>query len=191
VGARFFEPSRFNVVGGGGEGRGTGKNAVFLRRERVQNLRNVVVFGVLEDVDERFARSDVGDSRGKEENRFADLDLIAVEETTRFDPTPVNVNAVRTFEVDQRSTVDVESYFGVSARNFGVAQSNVVRRVASDRRRFVVERETVPLVVALNDKKRVKRPLRSDFFFARKPNGFGRNAKVAGERVDETRLLLF
>lgn len=168
VSARLFEPSGFYVVDGSVQagrrvGRRTGKDATFVRRKRVQNLRRSVAFRVLENVDERFARPDVGNPRRKEENRFADLNLIAVEQAARFDAATVDVNAVRTFEVDQRSTVDAASYFGVPTRNFGVAKSNFIRRVASDRRRFIVESETVPLVVTLNDKKRVQRRLRSVF----------------------------
>ena len=90
---------------------------------------------------------------GEQHRRAANLQLVARGQLARFgDPLAVDVRAVRAVQVGHHAGHSVVADFGVAARDLGVVNLDVVRSIAPQAQRALLEIEERSLVVALINK---------------------------------------
>ena len=134
--------------------------AAFLLAHRAHDARALGGLAPSDDVD--LVRQVVGHvlaGIGEQHRRAANLQLVARGQLACFgDPLAVDVRAVRAAQVGHHAGHAVVADFGVSARDFGVVNLDVVRGVAPQAQRALFEIEERSLVVALINKKRRHRP---------------------------------
>ena len=104
-----------------------------------------------------------GDAR-VEEQRAAELDLVAAGELVLFDLLAVDERAVRAFEVADEILFAAAAELGVLARNFGVVQLHGVGRAAAECDRGAIQPEAGALIAALDHEQR-----RHDEILVRRP----------------------